>query len=649
MVRSVKSFILLLGGIFAASMAVAMLGSLGYIALVVSSLPQLPENLVELDPPGQTVILDRSGIVIARMGSTIPVSLDQISPMFIDALLSTEDADFYKHSGINKKSIIRIVIEHLTARGKGGGSTLTQQLAKNLFFSFEKKVDRKLREMLLTAQLEALYEKDEILQAYCNTVNFGSGSLGIESASWEYFGKPAIDLDIVESATLVAALNAPGRFHPRIHPDRNAKRRTWILGRMLSCGKIGLESKDILCALEPEIVAGKRFENGHLRDYVLAALTEEYKDRALDSSSIPYAGLVIRTSIDLGLQEIAQREVSRICEETEERLGKNSNLQGVFVAVDPRNGEILTMVGGRDYSKSAFNCATSSNRQPGSSFKPLLYYTALRAGLSPLDVMNDSLITHDIGYNQSWSPRNWNDECEGPMSLAYSIMKSKNTIAAQLVMDLGTDELIKNAKSCGIKAEIKALPSLALGALEVSPLEQAVLFSCFVNRGIRSEAFVIRQVEDRFGKKVLGHQPDQKQVLDPVESYLVLDMLKGAVKYGTGRGLLSENYPGELGGKTGTTNDYRDSWFCAVTPSLSTVSWIGNEDNSPMRFNSRSGVTGAGGAMKVFKALLSEIERLYYDESNFRVPDGIEFRNVELTSGLENETGVPLALRMIDY
>lgn len=612
-------------------------------------LPRLPERLADLEPPRPTVILDRSGRAISQAGRADPVPVERISPLFVEALLATEDDRFFSHRGVEKRSLLRVAVDNLLTGRGGGGSTLTQQLAKNLFFTFEKKVDRKLREMLLAAQMERAYTKDEILQAYCSTVDFGSGCLGVESAAREYFGKPAAALDLLESATLVGVLNAPTRYHPRMNPERCKARRNWVLERLVRAGRVEAERVTPLLERPVEVLPAKRFEAGHLRDWVLAQLESHYRERGLDPASIPYAGLTVTTSIDARLQRAAQQETAARCAELEERLGSAAtSLQGAVVAMDPANGEVLALVGGRDYATSAYNCATSGNRQPGSSFKPLFYYTALRAGWSPLDVVVDSVQAFDLGTSV-WTPRNWDGSQSGPLTFVYGLMKSLNVVVAKAAMQIGVDPLIRNARLCGVTTRLDPVPSLTLGAAPVPALELAGMYSAFVNRGIRSEPFAIRRVEDAFGREVYSGRPRQEQALDPVEAYLTLDMLKGAVQYGTGQSLKGAGYPGELGGKTGTTNDYRDSWFCGVTPGLVCVCWVGNLDNAPMRFSRSSGVTGATGALPIFRGLLPEIERLYWDGSVFRVPEGVEFRRVDLWTGAESLDGARLALRMIDY
>jgi len=639
----------ILAALMLALLSLGALLVLVYTGLVYRDLPRLPERLEELDPPRQTVILDRAGRVLARIGTSEPVDLDRISPLFIDALLAAEDSDFHRHHGIDKRSLVRLLLDNLVRGRRIGGSTITQQLVKNHFFSFKKEVDRKLREMLLAAQFESRYGKREILQAYCNTINFGSGCLGVESAAREYFGKTAAALALEEAATLVAVLNAPGRFHPRIRPDNCRNRRNWVLSRMETLGMVD-QATALRAAESPvSVLPGRRFENGHLRDYVLSILRESYEERGYDPGVIPYAGLVIHTSVDSRLQDLAQREVTRRCAEIEKRLAGADPLQGAFVAMDPLNGEVLAIVGGRDYGESAFNCATGPNRQPGSSFKPLTYYTALRAGRSPLDVVVDSVEVFDVGYGQTWEPGNWDDNQHGPVTLAYGVIHSLNVVMAKTVMQMDPDELVENARTAGIDSPLKPVPSLALGALACSPIELATVYSTFANRGIRSAPQIVRWVEDQHGQRVLAFRPEQRQALDPVECYLVVDVLQQAVRRGTGISLREAGYPGELGGKTGTTNDYRDSWFCSVMPNLCTVSWIGHLDNRPMRINRVAGITGAGGALKIFKGLLPEIERLYYDSQVFRIPEEIEFRKVDLVTGGEDESGVRLALRMIDY
>jgi membrane peptidoglycan carboxypeptidase len=643
-------------------LAAAILAVLVYTVMVSDELPRLPERLEDLAPPEQTVLLDRNGITIDRVGTSVRVPLDQISPNFIDALLATEDRGFRGHHGISRRALLRVAREVLEGERRSGGSTLTQQLAKNLFFSFDKTIDRKLKEMLVAFQMESRYGKDEILQAYCNTVSFGSGCLGVEAAAQEYFGKPASRLTRNEAAVLVGVLNAPGRYHPRVAAERCLQRRNEVLANLLEEQLLTREEYERECSLPLEIRGTGRSRHGHLREQILTTLRREFAARGMDPEAIAYTSLIVRTSIDMRLQEVAALEVDRQCTEVQAKLDPDKTLEGAFVATDPYTGEVLAMVGGRDFNSSAYNCATGANRQPGSAFKPIFYYTVLREGGSPLDICSNSVRSYEIGFGQTWTPQNWDLGTSAGMTAAKGMMLSLNVVAAHMLFN--TDPGIRQGRRDGLLTTIRetavslgfnpgtieAVPSMILGTGTVSPLQMAGVYSTFVNQGTRSESLLVRRVEDELGRVVLSFEPRQRQVLNPVESYLVLDMLKGAVQHGTGRSLLSVPFRGELGGKTGTTNDYRDSWFCSVSPALVSVSWMGYLDNTPMKYPGRpGGVTGGTGGLTIFRGLLPEIDRLYYRDGGFRVPQGVVFRTVSLDSGHESAAGVPVALRMIDY
>jgi len=631
-------------------LGVALLALLVYTALVQHQLPYLSPRLAELEPPRRTTILDRNGLVISRIGSSLPVPLEQVSPFFVNALLATEDETFMTHHGVQKRALFRALVSQFLPGGRrSGGSTLTQQLAKNMFFTFERKVDRKLREMLLALAMEARYDKREILEAYCNTVDFGAGSMGVEAAAQEYFDKSAAELDVVEAATLVALLNAPTRYNPRGNPAACRERRNWVLERLGRTGQLERAEVAHLKESPLKVRPGRRNNAGHLRDWILADLEDEYRQLGLDPETIPYAGLEIHTSVDARLQDLAQQSVTTFCADLEKRLGSSAtSLDGAVVTLDPRNGEVLALVGGRDYLVSSFNCALSPNRQPGSSFKPFFYYAALRNGWSPLDIVVDSVRSYQLS-DMLWTPRNYDYGQSGAQTFIYGLMKSLNVVVAGVAMKGDMRETIRTARAAGITAPLENRPSLTLGAFPVRPLEMAQAYAAFANRGILSDAFVVRRVVDRFGREVLRHKPRQRQALDAVESYLVLDMLRGAVRYGTGADLLSVRLSGDLGGKTGTTDDYRDSWFCAVMPRMVNVSWVGNRDNRPMRFSRESGVTGAAGGLKIFKAMLPQVEGILGRQGSFAVPAGIVFKDVNLWSGAEDPFGVRVALRVIDY
>ncbi len=662
MVRWLILLLRILLGLTVSAGALAGLAVLAVMGLVSSDLPRLPARLDALAPPEQTLILDRNGVTLDRVGSSQRVTLDRISPYFIEALLATEDRRFYEHQGISKRALLRVMRDMLLRERAGGGSTLTQQLAKNLFYNFDRRIDRKLKEMLTAAAMEQRYSKDEILLAYCNTVSFGSGCLGVESASREYFGVGADRLSRAEAATLVGILNAPGRYHPRLHPERCLAKRNRILSNLLAEGRITEEELRQEAGLALGVRESTRTRFGHLRDLVMLELRQEFARQGLEAEAVSYSGLVVQTTIDVRVQDLARREIERQCSRLDENLLADSPLEGAFVAMDPYTGDILSLVGGRDHSRSAFNCATGRNRQPGSAFKPVFYYTALREGLSPLDLFADSMRVRGIGFGQEWAPRNW-DLSEGPPMTAWRGMaNSLNLVAADMLFSMDStiasgnregllESVRQNAIRLGFDEErIEAVPSMILGAGSVSPLQLCGVYSTFVNEGIRVEPQLIRRVEDRRGGVVFSFQSGQRRVLDPVESYLVLDMLKGAVDQGTGRSLKSQSWRGELGGKTGTTNDYRDSWFCSVTPYMTTVSWIGHLDNRSMRYpGGIGGVTGGGGALKIFRGLVGELDRLYNTEAAFRVPQGVEFREVDTVSGREDASGTRVALRMIDY
>jgi membrane peptidoglycan carboxypeptidase len=641
-----------LRGVLALLLIAVSLGALGVLFVVLSverDLPKLPDHLSDLDPPRQMICMDRNGQELFRVGKTMPVPFDRISPLFIQALRAVEDESFFEHHGISKRALVRIALGRLFGGGGGGGSTLTQQLVKNTFLTFDQTVDRKLREMLLAVQLEERYSKEDILQAYCNTVNFGAGCLGIETAAQEYFGKPAIEMDLLESATLAGVLNAPSRFHPRLQPERCMKRRNWVLTRMVHAGLVDSKRADELMSQAVLVLPEERSKYGHLKDEILSRLRQLCVEKGFDASSISYAGLVVHTSIDGTLQDLAQSEVNRQSLDLKVRLGKNgSTLDAAFVALDPRRGGVLALVGGHNYSYSQFNCATQGLRQPGSAYKPAFYYSALRLGHHPLEVVLDSLESHDLGYGQTWRPHNWNQQQQGPLTLVYALMQSLNIPTARLAVELGTHEMASTLRLAGISAEQDPVPSLALGSGVVRPIELAGLYATFANGGQRAESFLISRVENSYGELLFRKHTQVSFVLEPLESYLVVDLLKGAVQHGTGRALRSLSLQSELGGKTGTTNDYRDSWFCSVMPNVVTVSWMGNLNNTPMRFNSRSGVTGAGGALQITKALLPEIDRICGDGRRFSQPEGIVFEKVDLRTGSESEDGARVALRKID-
>ncbi|MDH5458843.1 MAG: transglycosylase domain-containing protein, partial [Nitrospinota bacterium] len=460
--------------IFTLLMAFFLLGIGLYIDLK-DDLPQLPDSLEKINLSLPTEIYSSQGNVIKVLGQRHPVSLNEISPRFTEAMIATEDSRFYSHGGVDHIGLTRAMLRNIrNMRISQGGSTITQQLSKNLFFSFERRWVRKIKELMVALQIEATFSKEEILEAYCNQVYFGSGAYGVEDASLVYFGKRAKDLTLLQAAMLAGLPNSPNSANPFNNFERAMKRTRTVLNRMVSSNFIG--SLQMEEALETDLeLAPQRIQsnpNQYFIQYVISNLEKEY-----GKEFVHFGGLKIFTTIDTNLQKFAQQAVTTHMKSLDKRMGTREDgetLQAAVVSLENKTGAVRVLLGGRDYSQSQFNRAVSNNRMAGSSFKPIVYLTAMEnLGISPATVMRDEPVILEISPGKTWEPKNFNDEYFGDLILKRALMKSLNVVSAKLVNDLTPERVIKTARQMGITSPLGENLSLALGATGVSPLEMA--------------------------------------------------------------------------------------------------------------------------------------------------------------------------------
>ena len=629
------------------------------VALVVAvgrDLPQLPDRLEKLVLNTQTEFYSNTGMLIATMGEKNRVPLSRINPRFQQALLCAEDASFYEHAGISKTGIIRALWQNWRAgKIEGGASTITQQLSRNYFFSLEQTSTRKIKEILLAFQLEYSFSKEEILEAYCNNMYFGSGAYGVEAASRVFLGKHSDQISLAESALLVTLLNGPGVYSPYAHPGKARSRQLWIIRRMEEMGVIGGPER---LAAENEELQLKRYTEAETRsnyflDYVKERISEQFGEQFLY-----YGGLKVYTTLDQRLQAAAVAAVSGSLKRLDSAFSlqdydlqsdpdaRANYPQGALVALESGTGAILALVGGRNYRSSQFNRAESGNRLPGSAFKPFVYYTALQDGsLSPASTLVDSAVTYQLPTGQSWSPSNFENDFLGRMTLKKALEKSRNVIAAQLIELTGPERVEETARRFGIKGPIMATPSLALGTSGVSPIKMAGAYAVLANGGIYYEPYAIKRIEDARGNVLFDPIPRGREVANPQVVYQLVDMLENVVDHGTGVVVRSMGFNLPAAGKTGTTSDYRDSWFVGFTPGLSVACWVGFDDNREMRFTQNGanlGVTGSrGGAPMWTIFMLKAAEGKPSQE--FPIPPGIEFVTVDAWTGLPPSPLTPVS------
>jgi len=552
----------------------AFVGVVGWVVLFYAYAPDLPDTdaLFEAPPRPGLTFLAADDSVLARRGAYQAelVALDEISPTLVDAVLATEDRRFASHFGVDPIGMARAVIANLQAGSiVQGGSTITQQLAKNLFLTAERSLDRKIREMILAIWLETRLTKDEILTLYLNRVYLGAGAYGVEAAAQRYFGKSAAELDLAQSALIAGLLKAPSRLAPTSDLEAARERAAVVLRAMVDAGAITAERA---AAADREPAAPVAYADagdvGWFLDWVTAELPVDWRESGRN--------LVLHTTLDPALQRAASAAVA-------ERLAADGAALGVgqaaVVAID-RQGRVRAMVGGRDYATAPFNRAVDARRQPGSAFKPIVFLAALQSGWRPEMRVVDRPI--EIG---GYAPTNYDGEYLGEMTLGEALVRSRNTVAVRLLEDVGRRKVISTARLLGISSELPANASLALGSGETSLLELTAAYTPFVTGGRFVEPRGIARVEA--GDEVLSEEAgaDGEPFLAGDTVAMMDRMLKAVVSEGTGR----RADPGDrlVGGKTGTSQEWRDAWFVGYSADLVVGVWTGNDDNRPM-----DGVTG---------------------------------------------------------
>jgi penicillin-binding protein 1A len=532
-------------------------------------------------------VLAADGTLLAERGAAYDfMPFDLLPKHVINAVVATEDRRFFEHLGLDPIGLLRAAFANLRAgRYAQGGSTLTQQLAKNLFLSPERSLRRKVEELIIALWLEARLSKEDILELYLNRVYFGAGAYGIEAAAQRYFGKSARNLTVAEAAVLAGVLKAPSKYSPASSPSLARLRSRVVLKRMLAAGFI-TASEEMAAARRPLRFADAKPDRGtngyeYAVDYVLERLP-------------PLIGagpsqIIVETTIDAGLQRQAQAIVQRVLAAE----GRTAGAGQASVVVMDVAGRIQALVGGRSWADSQFNRAVKAQRQPGSAFKPIVYLAAVQRGATADTVVNDAPIT--IG---GWSPRNDSGQYQGPMTLRQALAGSINTVAVRLQQQVGSARIIALAHKLGIQSELRDSPSLALGTSEVSLLELTGAYAVLASGGLSVAPHVVQKVRTSTGT-VLYAAPTrpQRAIVAPEHAAVMSDMLNAALVSGTGkRAALSRH---TAAGKTGTTQEFRDAWFMGYTAQLAGGVWVGNDDASPMHR-----VTGGGLPARIWREVM---------------------------------------------
>ncbi|HEY4191435.1 MAG TPA: transglycosylase domain-containing protein, partial [Mesorhizobium sp.] len=494
------------------------------------------------------------------------VGLHEMSPYIPQAVIAIEDRRFYSHFGIDPIGLARAMVTNvLGGHFSQGGSTLTQQLAKNLFLKPDRTLERKVQEVLLALWLEHEHSKDQILAMYLNRVYFGSGAYGVEAASRRYFGKSARDVTLPEAALLAGLLKAPSRLSPARDPKAAEERSQLVLAAMRDEGMI--DDKQRAGAMSAPATRTPSYWTGS-ENYVADTVMEELPDLIGDVQG----DIVIDTTVDLTLQRLAEKSIRRLIDESGKKLDVT---QGALVSIDD-SGAVRAMVGGYDYSTSQFDRASEARRQPGSAFKPFVYMAALEAGRTPDSVRNDAPIK--IG---KWSPDNYGGKYFGKVTLATALAKSLNSVAAQLTMEVGPKAVIEAAHRMGIQSELQDNTSIALGTSEVTPLELTSAYVPFANGGFKPDIHFISKITDAKGKVLFENKAgNAPRVVRQDIVGMMNSMMTGTVESGTAR---KAAFAWPSAGKTGTSQNSRDAWFVGYTANLTTGVWFGNDDGTPMK------------------------------------------------------------------
>ncbi|MFA6166867.1 MAG: PBP1A family penicillin-binding protein [Gemmatimonadaceae bacterium] len=544
------------------------------------------------------------------------VPIEQIPKVLTAAFVITEDRRFYEHRGIDLIGVVRAGLTNLrTGSYTQGFSTITMQLARNVFpqqLTREKSPLRKLREAKVARAIEARFSKDHILELYLNQINLGSGAYGVETASQRYFGKSVRDLNLAEAATLAALPKAPSRYNPRRFPDRAIQRRNTVLELMRREGAISDADASLAKAYPLRLAHGGGRSSDvapYYVEWVRQLLEAKFGDRIYTD------GMRVYTTLDLELQGAAERALERQLKAVEggsagpfphrtyEQLmtatsiaeepppgGVTPYLQGAFIVLDPRNGAVRALVGGRDYEDSKFNRATQATRQPGSTFKPIVYATAIQSGRPPSYIVDDAPVELPQVAGDTWQPRNYDLKFEGPMIMRRALYQSRNMPAIRLGMELGEQSVVEMARRFGITTPIPEYPSIHIGSAEVIPLQMVAAYSTFANLGWRVTPISILRVEDAQGKELWKPEIVRQPVLAPEEAWLMVDMMKDVLRRGSAAGAMAASgFRLPAGGKTGTTNDYTDVWFIGYTADLVAGVWMGFDKPQKIMPNAQGG------------------------------------------------------------
>ena len=585
----------------------------GFIGATMSDLPEV----ANVKPAASSQIYDVHGNLITTVHATenrLPVKLSQVPKDLQNAFIATEDNRFYSHHGVDPIGIMRAIWVNIAHDGVAeGGSTITQQLARNAFLTQDRTLKRKIMEAMLAIRIEQYYTKQEILEMYLNQIYFGQGAYGVQAAAHVYFGKNVQDLDLAQSAMLAGLPQSPNYYSPLTNYKAGKARQAVVLGQMVKYDYIDQatadKAKDEDLGLREKSEAAHSDNNAsYFIDYVISEIAEKYGDDAVYKD-----GLKIYTTIDMKAQDAAVQAMHNLPNFYTDDKGLTQP-QGALIAINPHNGYIVAMVGGR--GDDSFNRAVLAERQPGSAFKPFVYLAAIQDGMTPGTVMDDK----KIEFN-GWSPKNYEGTYSGQMTLRYALQHSVNTIAVQLADAVGMRKVLNLASSLGITTLDDSKDNnlaAALGGLTngVKPIDMAVAYGTLANGGVKVKPVAITKIVDRNGQVVEENSTEEQRVVDPKYAYVITNMLESVMSGGTGGGA-SIGRP--AAGKTGTTDESKDAWFVGYTPDLVAAVWMGDDYG----IETLDGITGGTVPAVIWRDFMSQaLNAMEIPASDFTVPPG---------------------------
>jgi penicillin-binding protein 1A len=614
------------------------------------------DALNDYTPRQTSKLYAADGRFIAELGleRRTLVKLDEIPTMVQQAFVITEDKRFYSHAGIDWRRIFGAFVRDVIARSWDEGfSTITMQLARNVFperISREKTMVRKIKEGKVAREIERKFSKNKILELYLNQINLGNGAYGVETAAQRYFGKSVRDLNIAEAATLAALPKAPERYNPRRHPDRAIQRRNTVIELMRKNGAISdVEARE---ARAFPLQLASKADAGDTAPYFVEWIRQQLDDQF--GRQLYEQGLKVYTTLDLDMQSAAERALERQLKRIESgRYGKFDSetyehyiarslagtepgqnspyLQGAFVAIDPRTGGIKAMVGGRDFYDSKFNRATQALRQPGSSFKPMVYAAAVQNGRPPSYILYDTAIAVEQGTGTPWQPKNYDGKYLGPMPMRRGLYESRNMIAIEAGMELGPNAIINEARNFGISTPIPPYPSIYIGSADVYPMEMISAYTPFANQGIRATPNAILRVENAKQEVLWQQTPQRTTVLAPEEAWIMVDMMKDVIRRGTAAGSVwGAGFHLPAGGKTGTTNDGTNVWFIGYTSDLVAGVWMGFDKPRKIMYDAQGGRLAA----PAWTQFMTEVYRRRPAPPDWPRPASIITREIDSSTGM---------------